>query len=187
MTVDGNAHRGKAMWKERLVRMNIRRSSLVAAALLAALGAASGQVAAASLVPFQATVYEHYTIGPCAPATVCILATGTGQATHLGEVAEYATVRVDVNPAHAVNGCSPEQRSTVLVAANGDEVLMSATGWGCHATNSAHDSYTAAGTGRFQGATGSGADDVADTLTGPGVGVAWVTYTGDLSSPGSLQ
>jgi hypothetical protein len=132
-------------------------------------------------------MFEHYTVSICGLYARCINTTGTGQATHLGEVAESATVRVNVNPADAVSGCSPETRYTVLTAANGDEITMSATGWGCLATNSAQDSYVViGGTGRFQGATGSGTDSNVHRLTGPGVGVAVTTFSGDLSSPGSL-
>jgi hypothetical protein len=142
---------------------------------------------AATLVPFQATVFEHYTLSVCAPHTVCITAHGTGQATHLGELTESATVQVDINPADAVNGCSPETRNTTLVAANGDEITMSATGCGYSATNSARDSYVVTGgTGRFQGASGSGTDSNVHMLTGPGVGMAVTTFSGNLSSPGSL-
>jgi hypothetical protein len=160
---------------------------LAIATLLALLALVPTAASAAALVPFQATVFEHYTLSFCGRATVCIDAHGMGQATHLGEVSESSTVRVDVNPADAVSGCSPETRSTVLTAANGDEIMMSATGWGCPATNSAHDSYVVTGgTGRFQGATGSGTDSNIHTLTGPGVGVAVTTFSGELSSPGSL-
>jgi hypothetical protein len=42
------------------------------------------------------------------------------------------------------------------------------------------------GTGRFAGATGSGTDSIVFTLTGPGVGTAVATYSGDLSTVGSF-
>lgn len=164
-----------------------RRRIPAIAVLLGLLALVPTRASAATLVPFQATVFEHYTLSLCAPATVCITAHGTGQATQLGDVTEVASVRVDINPADTVNGCSPETRTTVLVAANGDEIAMSATGCGYAATNSARDSYiVSGGTGRFQGASGSGTDSNVHMLTGPGVGVAWVNFSGDLSSPGSL-
>ena len=157
---------------------------LIMATLLGLLALTPTRTSAASLVPFQATIFEHYTLDFCAPRTVCITATGTGQATHLGEVTEYASVRVDVNPSDVVNGCSPETRSTVLVANNGDEITMSATGWSCSATSSARDSYVVSGgTGRVQGASGTGTDyNVHDITTG----VAVTTFSGNISSPGSL-
>jgi hypothetical protein len=165
---------------------------LVMAALLGLLALTPTRTSAATLVPFQASVFEHFSEGFCAPQTVCITAAGTGQATsgqasHLGKVTEDFSVQVDVNPADVVNGCSPETRSTVLVAANGDEITMSATGWSCFATSSASDSYVVTGgTGRFQGAFGSGTDSNTFMLTSSDSGVAVTTFSGNLSSPGSL-
>jgi len=160
---------------------------LVMAPLLGLLALTPTRTSAATLVPFQASVFEHFTESLCAPDTVCITATGTGQATHLGKVTEYATVRVDINPADVVNGCSPETRSAVLVAANGDEITMSATGCSYSVSSSARDSYSVTGgTGRFQGAFGTGADSNVYSITGPFMGVAVTTFSGNLSSPGSL-
>lgn len=160
---------------------------LMMAPLLGLLALTPMRTSAATLVPFQATVYEHFTVSLCAPATVCIGAAGTGIATHMGQVTEYASVRDNVNPSDAVNGCTPETRSTVLVAANGDEITMTATGWSCSASSSAHDSYVVSGgTGRFQGAFGTGTDSNVHRITGPGTGVAVTTFSGNISSPGSL-
>lgn len=159
---------------------------LATTALLGLMALMPTRASAATLVPFQASVFEHFTLSLCGPWTVCIDAQGTGQATALGRVSESASVRVDINPADAVGGCTPETRSTTLVAANGDEITMSATGCGYLATNSARDLYVVTGgTGRFQGASGSGTESNVYTMTGPGMGVAWVTFAGTLSSPRS--
>lgn len=57
--------------------------------------------------------------------------------------------------------------------------------WSCRATSDAYDNYTiTGGTGRFQGASGS--EYNVHTFTGPGVGVATVTYNGAISTVGSL-
>jgi hypothetical protein len=143
---------------------------------------------AATLVPFQASVSETYTAAPCGPSSVCITAVGTGQATHLGAITEDASVVIDLNPADQHNGCAPETRTTTLTAANGDTITMSGTGFTrCPGSSEANDSYVVTGgTGRFQGASGSGSDSNTHTFTGPGVGVAFTTYSGDLSSVGSL-
>ena len=168
-------------------------ASLPALAIVLALGILilrPSHASAATLVPFQASVSEHYTAGPCGQGLVCIHATGTGQATHLGEVTEVATVLVDVKPADRQNGCAPETRTTTLTAANGDTITMYGTGFTqCSPTsNEAHDTYSiTGGTGRFQGASGSGNESNTHTFTGPGVGVASVTYSGDISSVGSLD
>jgi hypothetical protein len=65
---------------------------------------------------------------------------------------------------------------------------MHGTGSSCAATSDAHDNYViASGTGRFQGANGSGNEYNIHKFTGPGVGVATVTYNGTISSVGSLN
>lgn len=146
-------------------------------------------VSAASLNPFRAVVSETFTAGPCGTAIVCIRARGTGQASHLGEVTEAALVVVDVYPADAVNGCAPETRTTTLTGANGDQITMSGTGLTrCPGSSEAKDNFViAGGSGRFEGASGSGSEDNVHTFTGPGVGVATVWYDGDISSVGSLN
>lgn len=144
--------------------------------------------AAASLIPFHASVSETYTAAPCGQSSLCITAVGHGQAAHLGEISENASIVVDINPADAQNGCAPETRTTKMTAANGDTITLYGTGWSCAATSDAHDDYTiTGGTGRFQGASGSGNEYNVHTFTGPGVGVATVTYDGTISSVGSLN
>jgi hypothetical protein len=166
------------------------RRLLILAALLGLAVLLPARASAATLVPFQATVDEHYTVTPCGPTTICIQAAGSGEATHLGQITEDSQVMVDTNPADSHDGCPPETRTTVLTAANGDTLTMSATGYGqgpCNGANTAQDSYVVTGgTGRFAGATGSGTDRIVFTLTGPGVGTAVVTYNGDLSTVGSF-
>jgi len=144
---------------------------------------------AGELVPFHATVSETFTAAPCGQWSICIKTVGNGQATHLGEITENATVVIDINPADAKNGCAPETRITKLTAANGDTITMSGTGvTRCGAPNSANDSFVVTGgTGRYQGASGSGTEHNTHTFTGPGVGVASVTYDGNLSSVGSVN
>jgi hypothetical protein len=142
---------------------------------------------AETLVPFQASVSGTFTAAQCGQWAFCISFTGSGQATHLGAFTENASVVVDINPADAQNGCGPETFTATLTAANGDTLTMHATGVACHATGTAHDNFTiTGGTGRFQGASGSGTDSNTHTFTGPGAGVATTTYSGVLSSVGSL-
>jgi hypothetical protein len=144
---------------------------------------------AATLVPYQASVSETFSAAMCGQWAVCITATGTGQATHLGAISEDASIVVDINPADQQNGCNLETRTTTLTAANGDTITMSGSGLtGCpESTNEANDRYVVTGgTGRFQGASGSGTDSNTHTFTGPDAGVATTTFSGDLSSVGSL-
>lgn len=176
------------MIKVRRVLLMAALPGLAALLALTALFLRPSPASAATLVPFQASVSENFTAAPCGQWSVCIIATGTGQATHLGAITEDASVVVDINPADQQNGCAPETRTTTLTAANGDTITMSGTGLTrCPGSSEANDSYTVTGgTGRFQGASGSGSDSNTHTFTGPGVGVASVTYSGDLSSVGSL-
>jgi hypothetical protein len=160
--------------------------TLATVAVSSLLAVPSG-VLAGSLVPFRVTVAETFTAGPCGPSSRCISAVGEGQATDLGKVSESAAVVVDLNPADAQGGCAPETRMTTLTAANGDTVTMTGTGWSCP-TGDAQDNYLiTGGTGRFQGAGGAGSEENSHTFTGPGVGVASVTYNGSITSVGSLS
>ncbi len=174
-----------------MLKRALLMTSVAALAVGVALSASAlspSHAAAKSLVPLHATVSETFTAAPCGEWDRCITAVGKGHATHLGEITESATVVVDMNPADAQNGCAPETRTTTLTAANGDTITMSGTGWSCAATSDAHDDYgIAAGTGRYDGAGGSGNEYNVHTFTSPGVGVATVTYDGTISSVGSLN
>ncbi len=175
--------------------IKLRRALLIAALpglaallVLTVLFLRPSHASAATLVPFHASVSENFTAARCGQWSVCITAVGTGQATHLGEITEDSSVVIDINPADQHNGCAPETRTTTLTAANGDTITMSGTGLTrCPGSSEANDSYVVTGgTGRFQGASGSGSDRNTHTFTGPGVGIAFTTYSGDLSSVGSL-
>ncbi len=176
--------------------IRLRRTLLMAALpglalllMLTVLFLRSSHASAATLVPFQASVSEDFTMAKCGQWSVCITAIGTGQATHLGQITEDSSIVADINPADQQHGCTPETRTTTLTAANGDTITMTGPGLTrCNGSNEANDSYVVTGgTGRFQGASGSGTDLNIHTLTGPGVGVALTTYSGDLSSVGSLD
>jgi len=76
---------------------------------------------------------------------------------------------------------------TTLTASNGDQITMQATGKNCTVgqTVIAVDIYVVTGgTGRFSRARGAGTNSASIDRT---TGTAIVTYTGTLSSPGSLQ
>jgi hypothetical protein len=161
-----------------------RRISMVVVALMAGLVAVPQQASAASLVPFHATVAETFTAGLCDPVpSLCVTIDGSGHATHLGRIREAATVVVDLasNPAP---GCHTETRTTTLTAANGDQIMLDATGQSCATgptTSIAVDAYVVTGgTGRFSGASGSGTIIARINLAS---GRALVTFRGLLSSP----
>lgn len=163
--------------------------ALAVAMTLGVLVLRPSSAAAESLVPFHARVSETFTAAACGEWAICLTAVGSGQATHLGEISENATVVVDTNPADQLNGCAPETRTTTMTAANGDRITMSGTGLTrCGASADANDNFViTGGTGRFHGASGSGTEYNTHAFTGPGVGVATVTYDGTISSVGSLD
>jgi hypothetical protein len=171
---------------ERTTRVRARQLSLTMVVLLAVIAVVPSHAVAKSLVPFQATIAETFTATLCSPTLLCISATGSGQAAHLGETSESAVVVSDLasNPAP---GCHTETRTTTLTAANGDQVTMDATGQNCSispTTVTAVDSYVVTGgTGRYSGATGSGTTRASIDLAS---GIAVVTFSGTLSTPGSV-
>lgn len=188
-TMNSIRHLYQDRQKERTAMSQVRRISLVVVALMVALIAVPRPASAARLIPFQATVTESgFTPTLCAPVpSLCITLTGTGEATQMGEIEESAFVKNNLasNPAP---GCHTETRGTTLTAANGDQITMHATGINCSTgptTVTAVDSYVVTGgTGRFSGASGSGTNTASINLANS---TAVVTYSGTLSSPGSLQ
>jgi hypothetical protein len=164
------------------------RISRAVLALLAVLISVPGQASAASLVPFQATVAETFTAAPCAPVpSLCISAVGIANATHLGKTRESASVVINL-ASHPAPGCTAETRETILSAANGDQLMLHATGLGCDTgptATAAVDSYVVTGgTGRFNGASGNGTIKVTiDRASGTAV----TSFNGVLSTPGSLR
>jgi hypothetical protein len=169
-----------------------RRIAMAVGALSAALIAVPERAAAASLVPFHATMNETFGIVPCDPTLICSPITGSGQATHLGQTSEASEVFVDLLHPPAP-GCLSETRTVTLTGANGDQITLALTGQSCVTAGqpgtltkgTAADAWVVTGgTGRYSGATGSGTNTAfidGATLT------AVTTFTGTLSTPGSLQ
>jgi hypothetical protein len=166
-----------------------RRIVLALAAMLMLLAAVTQGEAAKSPVPFQATMAETFAVIPCVPNSnpnvVCVSVAGSGQATQLGNTSESSEVFVNLS----TPVCHAETRTVTLTAANGDQVTLALTGQSCDTnstpiTGTASDSWVVSGgTGRFSGATGSGTNSaLIYGLTGSAV----TTFTGTLSTPGSL-
>jgi hypothetical protein len=120
---------------------------------------------------------------------VCLYVIGSGPATHLGATTESVVVAFDSSTLNPATGCQNEFRTTTLTAANGDQIMLAGPGLVCTVSttqDTAHDSWAVtAGTGRFAGASGTGTDSVSiDTGTVPVTSVT--TFSGTISSPGSL-
>jgi hypothetical protein len=158
----------------------------------ALLMASPTQAIGASLVPFRATYHELVTFSPCGATVVCVDARGVGQATHLGRstsVNDAGTVDFETTPCATVQ--SP---LASLIGANDDTITVSESGTGCPTNVFGLDVLTGTftvtgGTGRFAGASGGG------TLSGISQvdtscfcrATTTLTFTGRLSSPGSLK
>src|SRR3954469_16946835 len=164
--------------------------------LLVALALASGLLvgtvaagAAAPLVPFHATTTETFTatVAGCTPApSLCITTAGAGQGARLGRLQEASTVVSDLastNPA-CPGGGHRETRTTVLTAANGDQLTLVGPGFNCSTgatTATAADTFVVTGgTGRLSGASGSGTVTATIDLARA---TAVVTVDGTLSTP----
>jgi hypothetical protein len=135
-------------------------------------------------VPFRAafiTEFESVVEFPTAHISVI----GEGQALHMG-----ATTAVTTN--QEVNLITREAMATyTLTAANGDNVVLEFEFLVTFLTAtmlSFEGSYTVAGgTGRFEGATGSGLLSGSATFTGESNGIGSFTVAGTISSTGSLK
>jgi hypothetical protein len=160
--------------------------------LLAAAGvtgaAASPPASTPGQVPFHATLEESVVSqGPCpAPSTfICVYVTGSGNATQLGAVRESLVVVVDtVASSSLAPDCHVERPTSTLTAANGDQLTLEGPGLNCGIDTpqgTVVDLWTVTGgTGRFQGATGSGTKSATiDELTVPVTAVS--TFSGTLS------
>jgi len=182
-------NRNTGMWNEGMITVPGRWITVAVAALCAVMVSVPQSAAAASLIPFRATVAETFTAGPCSPTpSLCVTNTGSGQATHLGMVREFTVTVLDLaskpGPGCATDGHA-ETRMTTLTAANGDQITLAGTGYSCPTgptTLTAVDSYVVTGgTGRFSGASGSGTVTGAIDLAN---GTAVDTFSGVLSKAG---
>src|SRR5207249_1740769 len=131
--------------------------SLAMVALLALTVAVPKGASATSQVPFQATMAETFTAGPCG-ADACISVVGSGQVTHLGNTSETSQVVVDLlsqPPGPGLN-CHNNTRTVTLTGANGDQITLAITGVSCDTgattgiTGMSHDTFVVTGgTGRY--------------------------------------
>jgi hypothetical protein len=153
--------------------------------------AASIAASAASQVPFQGTFPHEQDVisSTCALPTICAIFSGTGELRHLGRTTESGVASFNA-VLFFTTGCSPETGTDTLTAANGDQVSLTFTGQVCATgPNSGQDTLTytiTGGTGRFAGASGTGSLLSRFILTSPTAGTSVSTFSGTISSPGSL-
>jgi hypothetical protein len=138
---------------------------------------------AGSQVPFNAGFSGEFTTEFMPPSSLHVLVTGLGNATHLGATSAVSTdelVNLEDNSGTA---------TFTLTGANGDTVVV----WLTFQLSVVPGGFTSAaeytvigGTGRFDGATGSGLGAASGMFTGPTTGVGSFTLSGTISSPGHL-
>jgi len=175
--------------KEIGMKRVLRPVVIVFAAMLIA---SPGQAVAGMLVPFSATYHEQVTFSPCGATVVCVHARGVGLATHLGAGA-------DVNDAGTVDfataPCATVQTPFAsFIGANGDTITVSLSGTGCPTSVFGLDLLNGTyivtgGTGRFAGAKGGGSAVGVSQLDTSCFcrATTTLTFTGDVTSPGSLN
>jgi hypothetical protein len=132
------------------MRMSIRR---LACLCILTLGMAVSQAAAADVVPFRG-YWAGTTVSatPVAPNVVLVVASGSGNATQLGRFV-MTSPHLTYLDTFAVEG------EHVFTAANGDTLIAHFTGQFVQNADgdleATFDCVITAGTGRFEGATGS--------------------------------
>jgi hypothetical protein len=127
--------------------------------LLAAMLMVTPVQASGRLVPFRATYHENVTFTPCGATIVCVDSHGVGLATHLGKSTDVNTAgTVDFSTSPCATVFTP---LATLIAANGDTITTTLSGFGCPTSTFGLDTLSGTftitgGTGRFAGATGGG-------------------------------
>jgi hypothetical protein len=142
-------------------------------------------VHAGSQVPFRLTWAADITISPLAPPLVAVAGLGAGRATHLGALAAQSiseTVNLDTGEGIAAYR---------FTAANGDDVLVTFVFVAIPSGPGTYDIQgiwqVTGGTGRFDGASGSGTYTGLVAFSGPVNAVGHFEAEGGISSPGSLK
>jgi hypothetical protein len=165
--------------------LGILKHSTLLALALGSFALTSFAVHAKTEVPFRANWEADIATTPLAPPLVAISGLGAGQATHLGAMTAQSIAEV-VNLATGEGAASYR-----FTAANGDDVFLNflflaiPTGPTTFAVQGAWQ--VAGGTGRLDGASGSGTYEGQVDFTGPASAVGHFELRGTISSPGSLK
>jgi hypothetical protein len=165
----------------RLMKIGLRRQTLIGLLVLVAL-ALPMQAAAANQVPFKAAEAGTFQLlGPCETSGIVVDVTGTGHATQLGNYSAH--YRECLVPATGV----VTGGTFTLTAANGDMLFGTYSGQAFPTEDPNVVAYDdpgviTGGTGRFAGASGTATQSgLANLATGEYKG----TVTGSVSTPAS--
>ena len=136
-------------------------------------------------VPFRATWGADITISPLAPPLVAVSGLGAGQALHLGAMTAQSIAEI-VNLDTGAGVAAYR-----FIAANGDEVFVDFAFTAIPTSPIVFSIQgvwqVVGGTGRFDGATGSGSYVGEVAFSGPGDAVGRFELQGTTSPPGSLK
>jgi hypothetical protein len=168
----------------RTLLTNLKHTALLALTL-GALALTAPTVHAGSQVPLRLTWDADIALTPLAPPLVAVSGLGAGRATHLGAVeAQSIAEVVDLATGEGI-------ASYRFTAANGDEVLVDfaftalPTSPGVYSIQGVWQ--VVGGTGRFDGASGSGTYVGQVVFSGPLNALGQFELTGTISAPGSLK
>lgn len=151
---------------------------LVTAAILFGL---PEKAAAKEEAPFKARFVTEVSATP-APPLLYLEITGEGQASHMGRTFTYTDNQV----VNLITGAATA--TYTLVAANGDKVVVAIelqANFVADGVTFAGTYVVTGGTGRFSGATGSGALHGAAVPTSATAHIGWFEMAGSLTSPGA--
>jgi hypothetical protein len=154
---------------------------LLLACLAAAFVSAPVAAIAANQVPFNASFTTEFTTEFVPPFHLRVFVTGQGNASHMGRTSAVTTDQL-INLADGTGTAT-----YTLTAANGDTVVVAISAQVTNIPGGVmfQGDYTVTGgTGRFDGATGSGFIAGSAFNTGPNTGVGSFTLAGTISSPG---
>lgn len=138
-------------------------------------------VQAGSAVPFRAVWETQISIAPLEPPLFAVSGLGTGKALHLGNMTAQSITEV-VNLATGEGAASYR-----FTAANGDDVLITFVFLAIPTSPTAFSIegvwQVTGGTGRFEGASGSGTYVGQAEFVGPADAIGNFTLEGTISSP----
>lgn len=150
--------------------------------------------AAAAAPPFGGAMAEHFGMTACPsgtpPTLACASVTGVGEINRLGKTSETVQATINLAAFSPSTHCAPDQAAAIFTAANGDQLFMATTGMSCQTgpgigVDAGHYVVTG-GTGRFEGAGGSGSYTTrALYAANMQSGTSVTTYDGTLSLGGS--
>ena len=142
---------------------------------------APSAVQAESAVPFRATWETQISIAPLEPPLFAVSGLGAGKALHLGDMTAQSITEV-VNLATGEGAASYR-----FTAANGDDVLITFAFLAIPTSPTAFSIegvwQVTGGTGRFEGASGSGTYVGQAEFVGPADAVGTFALDGTISSP----